>query len=110
MADRLVQHDARPAGPEHDVHLAGRRRHRFQIDHGFADRAVGGLAPCLGLDEARIALAAAITLAAAFLTVALTGNHGNIDPDQRADVTVAFAVGTDDFDHLPGGAQADGGL
>src|SRR6266436_3922352 len=71
MADRLVQHHAGPAGAEHHVHLAGGRGNRFQIDQGLADRAVGGVAPGFGLDEACIALAAAITLAAAFLPVAL---------------------------------------
>ena len=30
VADRLVQHDAGPAGAEHDVHLAGRRRNRIR--------------------------------------------------------------------------------
>ena len=40
VADRLVQHHARPAGAEHHVHLAGRRRHRFEIDQRLAHRLV----------------------------------------------------------------------
>ena len=107
VADRFMQHHAGPAGAEHHVHFAGRSRHRFQIDHGLADRAVGGLAPRLGLDEARVRLAAAIALAAAFLPVALAGHHGNIDAHQRADVAIALAVGPQDFHHLPGRHQAD---
>src|SRR6202041_3338524 len=86
---------------------AGGRRHRFQIDQRFADGAVGGLAPRLGFDEAGIALAAAITSGAALLAVALARDHGNIDPHERADVAIAFAVRTENFDHLPSRAQAD---
>ena len=107
VADRFMQHHAGPAGAEHHVHFAGGGGDRFQIDQRLADRAVGGLAPGLGLDEARIAFAAAIALAAAFLAVALSGDHGNIDPHQRADVAIALAVGPQDFHHLPGGAEAD---
>ena len=110
MTDRLMQHHAGPAGAQHHVHLAGGGGDQFQVDQRLADRAVGGLAPRLGFDEARIALAAAITLAAALLPVALAGDHGNIDPHQRADVAIALAVGPQDLDHLPGGAQADGSL
>src|ERR1700694_2764704 len=105
-----MQHHAGPAGAEHHVHLAGRRRHRFQIDQRLAQRAVGGLAPGSGLDEARVTLAAAIALAAALLPVALAGDYRYIDADQRADVAIALAVGTQDFYHLPSGPQADGDL
>ena len=102
VADGLVQHHAGPAGAEHDVHFAGRRGHGFQIDQRLADRAVGGLAPRLGLDEARVTFAAAIALAAAFLPVALAGDDRDIDAHQRADVAIALAVGPQDFHHLPG--------
>src|ERR1700761_1743757 len=107
MADGFVQHDAGPAGAEHDVHFAGGGRYRFQVDQRFADRAVRGLAPGPGFDEARIALASAIAARAAFLAAALARDHRNIDAHKRADVTIAFAIGTKDFDHLPGRAQAD---
>src|SRR6476660_5839621 len=50
-ADVFMQHHARPAGPEHDIHFAGRCRNRFEVDQCLADRAVGGLAPSLGVDE-----------------------------------------------------------
>ncbi len=45
VADRLVQHHARPAGAEHDVHLAGRRRHRVEIDQRLAHRLVDRVLP-----------------------------------------------------------------
>jgi hypothetical protein len=45
VADRFVQHDAGPARAEHDVHLAGRRRHRFEIDQRLAHGAIDGVAP-----------------------------------------------------------------
>ena len=105
-----MQHHARPARAQHHVHLAGRRRHRFEIDQRLAQRAVGRLAPVFGLDEARIALAPAIALGAALLPVALPGDDGNIDADQRPDVAIDLAVGAEDFHHLPGRAEADGHL
>ena len=71
VADRFVQHHARPAGAEHHVHFARRRRHRFEIDQRLPDRVVDRAAPGLGLDEPRIALAAAIAVAAGLLTVAV---------------------------------------
>ena len=40
VADRLVQHDAGPARAEHDVHLAGRRRHGFEVGQRLAQRLV----------------------------------------------------------------------
>src|SRR6185437_15120608 len=94
---RLVQHHAGPAGAEHDIHFAGRCRHGFQIDQRLADRAVGRLPPRLGLDEARVAFAAAIALAAGFLPIALAGDHRDVDPHQRADIAIALAVRTEDF-------------
>ena len=106
VADRLVQHDAGPAGAEHHIHFAGRSGHRVEIDQRLAHGVVGGVAPRLGLDEALIALAPAIAVAAAFLPVALAGDDRDIDPHQRADVAIALAVGAQDFDHLPGGGEA----
>ena len=45
VADRLVQHHARPAGAEHHVHLAGRRRNRFEIDQRLPHRLVDRVLP-----------------------------------------------------------------
>ena len=44
VTDRFMKHHAGPAGAEHDIHFAGRRGDRLEIDQRFADRAVGGLA------------------------------------------------------------------
>src|SRR5438874_1266204 len=41
----------------------------------LADRAIGGLAPGFGLNEAGITLSAAIALAAAYLAIARAGDH-----------------------------------
>ena len=38
VADRLVQHDARPAAGQHDVEGAGRRGDRLEIDQRLAQR------------------------------------------------------------------------
>src|SRR5215469_7936330 len=51
----------------------------------ITQRAVGGIAPVLRFDEARIALAPAIALRAALLPVALSGHHGDIDAHKRTD-------------------------
>jgi hypothetical protein len=44
VADRFVEHHARPAISQHHIHLAGRCGHRVEIDqclaHGFVDRAL----------------------------------------------------------------------
>ena len=45
VADGFVQHDARPAGAQHDVHLAGWRRHCFEIDQRLTHGLVDGMLP-----------------------------------------------------------------
>src|ERR1700722_12411047 len=106
VTDGFVQHHAGPAGTQHDVHFARRGGNRFEIDQRLADGAISSFAPRLGLDEAGIAFAAAITLATAFLAVALAGNDRNIDAHQRTDIAIALAIRPQDFHHLPGSAQA----
>ncbi len=101
-----MQHHARPAGAEHHIHLARRRRHRFQIDHSLPNGVVDGTAPGLRLDEARIALAPAIAVAAGLLAVAVASHDRYVDPHHRADVAIDLAVGAQDFDDLPGRAEA----
>ena len=92
VADGFVQHHARPAGPQHDVHLAGRRGHRVEIDqrlaHGFVDRALPGMR----LDEALIAFAPADAVAAGFLAVAVADDDRDVEPHQRTDVAIGLAV------------------
>src|SRR5580698_2745172 len=48
MPNSFVQHHAGPARTEHDIHLAGRRRHRFEIDQRAAYGGVDGTLP--GID------------------------------------------------------------
>ena len=110
VADRFVQHDAGPAGAEHDIHFAGRRRDRFEIDQRLAHRVVGGAAPVLRFDEALIAFAAAIAVAAGFLAVAVAGDDRDIDAHQRTDVAIDFAIRPQDFDDLPRRRDAGGHL
>ena len=47
VADRLVQHDARPAAGQHDVERAGRRRDRLEIDQRLAQRFLGAELPAV---------------------------------------------------------------
>ena len=110
MADRLVQHDAGPAGAEHHVHLAGRRRHRFEIGQRLTHRAVDGLLPLVGDDETLVALAAAKAGAAGFLPVAVADHDRDVDAHQRANVAIGLAVGADHLHGLPRGAETDRNL
>src|SRR6516162_9234071 len=67
-------------------------------------------APCLGDDEALVALAAAITVAAGLLPIAIADHDRNIDANHRPDVAIGFAVGAQDFDGLPGSCDTRGYL
>src|ERR1700694_3152866 len=107
VADRFVQHHARPARPEHHVHLAGGRRHGFEIGERLPDRLVDRPLPGARLQETLIALAPAVAVAAGFLAIARAGDHRDIDPHERPYVAVGAAVGAHDLDHLPGRAEAD---
>ena len=73
-----MQHHAGPAGAEHDVHLAGGRRHRFEIDQRLAHRVVDGALPGVGGDEALVAFAAAIAGAAALLAIAVADHDATL--------------------------------
>ena len=107
MADGLVQHHAGPARAEHHVHFAGRRRHRFEIHQRLAHRVVDRVLPARGVEEGLKAFASAIAVAAGFLPVAIAGDDRDVDTHQRAHVAVAFAVGAQNLDHLPGGTERD---
>src|SRR5262249_43162907 len=102
VPDRLVQHHARPAGAEHDVHLASRRGYSGQGGERGAHRLVDGVLPAFARDEARKALAPAIAVTARFLAVAFTGHDRDVDAHERPHVAIALAVAAQDLDHLPG--------
>ena len=96
-----MQHHAGPAGAEHDIHFAGRRRHRFQIDQSLPHGVVGRVAPGARLDETLEAFAAAVTVAAGFLPRAVARDDRHIEAHQRTHVAIHFAVGAQDFHDLP---------
>src|ERR1041384_987294 len=100
-----MQHHPGPARTEHHVEFAGRCRHRLEIDQRLAHRVVDRALPGAGLDEALVALAPAIAVAAALLPVAIARHYRDVDAHQRADVAIGLAVGTQDLDHLPGRAE-----
>ncbi len=106
MADRFVQHDAGPAGAEHDIHFAGGRRNRFEIDQRLTHRIVDRALPGIGCDEARVALAAAITVAAALLPRAVADHDRDTQPHQRPHVAIGLAVAAQNLDRLPGRGEA----
>ncbi len=102
---RLVQHDAGPARSEHHVHLAGWRRHRFEVDQRLAHRIISRGLPGLCCEEMGKILASAIAVAACFLTITFADDDGDIDTHQRAHIAIAFAVAAQDLDHLPARAK-----
>ncbi len=71
MADRFVQHNARPAGAENDIHCAGRCLDRFEIDECLTKRLVGTVLPIALGNEIAEADAPAAAIGAAFLPIAL---------------------------------------
>jgi len=93
VPDGFVQHHAGPAGAEHHVELARRRRRGFEIDQRLTHRILDRTLPGPGFDETLIALAPAIAVAAAFLPVAFARHHRDVDPHQRPHVAIGFAVG-----------------
>ncbi len=107
VADRFVQHHAGPAGAEHDVHLAGRRRHRVEIGERLAHRFANGVLPLRLVEERVEAFAPAVAVAAHLLAVAVADHDRDVDAHQRAHVAIAVAVGAQDFDHLPRRAERD---
>src|SRR3546814_7675334 len=100
VTDRLVQQDARPAGAEHDLHLAGRRRHRFEIDGRLAQSLVDTGSPRLRREIGGIAGAAAGAVAARLHAVALADDDGDVEPHQGAGLGDTIAVRADDL-HSP---------
>src|SRR5579885_603309 len=101
-----MQHDAGPARPEHDVQFARRRRDRFEIDQRLPYRIVYGALPGIADNETLIALAAAIAVAAGLLPCAVADHDRDAQPNQRPHVAIGLAVGTQNFDRLPGCCKA----
>ncbi len=101
MAHRLVQHDAGPAGTQHDHHLAGRRRHRAQIDERLAQGLVDLAAPLGGVEIAVIFDAPAGARGAALHAVAVGDDDADIEADERPDVGGIVAAGAQDAHGLP---------
>src|SRR5262245_58358689 len=101
MADRLVEHDARPARTKYYIHLAGRGWYRPEVKQRLAHRLIDGVAPSIRCDETVIALASAIAVAAGLLPITLASHNRDVYTYQRPDVAIDFAVGPQDFHDLP---------
>jgi hypothetical protein len=111
MADRLMQHDARPAGGEHDVHRARPAlRRRFEIDQRLAQRLVGAETPAFLGEECIEGRATADAVAAGLLPVAFADDDGDVDAGHRAHVGNAVAIGAQDVDDLPARGDRRGHL
>src|SRR6185436_17306619 len=78
-----------------------------KIDERLAHRIIGRTLPGAGFDEALVALAPAIAVAAGLLPVAFARHHRDVDADQRAHVAIGLAVGAQDLHHLKGRAERD---
>ncbi len=96
MADGLVQHDAGPAGPEHDGHLAGGRGLRLQLDQRLAERLVGGGAPGLLGQELVERQAAAAAVGAGLHPIASLDGNLDVDADEGAHVRRLPPIAADD--------------
>ena len=101
MADCFVQQNARPAGPEYHVHLAGRGRNRIEVNQCLTIGFVDLRPPCVGLDIRCVTGAAASTMAARLHTVTVGANDGYIQSYERTDIAAPVAVGADNLDRLP---------
>ncbi len=110
VADRFVQKNTGPAGPEHHVHLAGRGGHRFEIDQCLTQRLVDLGLPVRGVDIEVVAGAAADAEGTALLPVAVARDNGDVETDERADVAERGTVGADDLDRLPLACERGGDL
>ena len=102
VADRLVQQHARPAGAEHDGHLAGGRGHRVDLDQRLAERLVHLRLPGGFLQEFPEADPPAASMRAG-LHPPVRGLHGDLHPHhhQRADVRGRLAARALDAHRLP---------
>lgn len=101
MAHSLMQHDAGPAGAENHIHGASGRIDGGQVDERPAQRLVRTALPVLRGNEIAKADAAANAVGAAFLPVAFTCDHGNIDTGHGPDIADAMAIGAQNIHHLP---------
>ncbi len=108
MADRLVQQHARPSRAQHHWQGTGRRRDRFEVHQGLAQRLTGvAHDPLFG--EETVVGTPATTLPAAFATAVLLNDDAHIETHQRPHICSQAAVRCSDEDALPdpGHAHAD---
>ena len=105
VADRFVEQHARPAGAEHDGHLAGRRGDRFQVHQRLGQRDVDRPVPLRRLEQPVVEIAPAEAVVAGLAAVAVLGDDLHVEADQRADVVGDEAVGADDLDHAPAAGE-----
>src|SRR5574340_1775949 len=99
VADRLVQQHAGPARAEHDGHLAGRRRSRFEVGQRRVDRLVDVRSE-LCILEVPEAEAPAAPARSDFAPPVGLGDHGDRQPHQRSHVGRTRAVGARDQHHV----------
>src|SRR5262249_6638845 len=99
------QHDAGPARSEHHVHLAGWRRHRFEVDQRLAYRIIRRGLPGLRCEEMGEILAPAIAVASCFLTISFADDVRDLDTHHRTHTATAYAVRAQDLNHLPARAK-----
>ncbi len=101
MADRLVQKNAWPSGPEHHIHLAGRRCYRLQSDDALPQRFLHRRLPVFFAEESLVARPPAHAIAAAFLALAAPRHHGDVEADEGSYISCRKTVRSQDFDELP---------
>src|SRR5690606_12940143 len=105
VADRLVEQHARPAGAEHDGHLAGPRGARLEIGQGGVDRGADIAVDDLVGEVVEVEASAAAGMALLAPAI-LLGDDGQRQAHQRTDVTGDEAVGPGDEDRVVLGGKA----
>src|SRR5207245_4659812 len=86
VPDRLVQENARPAGPEHDGHLSRGRVHRGELERRLARRLGGEPAPPALFQEKVEGHAAAAAVRADLPLATVLRDRRDAQAGERADV------------------------
>ena len=101
MANRLVKHDAGPAGPENDGHFSRRGRNRAEIDERLAQRLIRLPLPTRGIEISLVSGPAAAAGRAGLHLAVVTHDNRDIEAHERTDIRYALAIRSDDLDRPP---------
>src|SRR5690606_14282412 len=110
VPDRFMQDDARPAGAEDDIHLAGRCIDGVEIDNRLARRLVNGRLPSRFLKIEAVARAPAGAVGARLAPSVLLDDNRDVEAYEGADIAGPLAARADNLDGLPRAGEGGGNL